>query len=207
MFASLLKLFGCSGKSSKAEESSNGDSLDAQITKSIEDFKNRPIHKVLTSETIDTTADIILLQTVFDNLVEKLPKDYKKEFETVSGWNKPRQAIYIIWILEAEVNNGGFNQFYFNSSGQFADLAPDVLQLVGATRFADLVSRANDVYRAENDKITRHQDGTIEVFSKSYDDNPLNKFDDEFYELYKYENLQQFQIDFIRDNKHFFIDD
>jgi hypothetical protein len=86
-------------------------------------------------------------------------------------------------------------------------LAPDVLQLVGATRFADLVSRANDVYRAENDKITRHQDGTIEVFSKSYDDNPLNKFDDEFYELYKYENLQQFQIDFIRDNKHFFIDD
>lgn len=206
MFASLLKLFGCSGQSNKSDTTSKGDSLDVQISKSIEDFKNRPIHRVLTAEIIDTTSDENLLQTVFDNLSEKLPKDYKKEFQAVTSWNKPRQAIYIIWALEGEVNNGGFNQFYFNSSGQFAELAPGALKLVGATKFADLATRANAVYQKENAKITEHQDGTLEGFSKSYDDNPLNKFDDEFYALYKTENLQQLQVDFVRKNKKFFID-
>lgn len=47
-------------------------------------------------------------------------------------------------------------------------------------------------------KITKHQDGTIEGFSKSYDENPLNDFDTEFYELYQTENLQQIQVDYIR---------
>ena len=206
MFASLLKLFGCSGQSNKGVTTSKDDSLDVQISKSIEDFKNRPVHGVLTSEIIDTTSDENLLQTVFDNLSEKLPKDYKKEFQAVTSWNKPRQAIYIIWALEGEVNNGGFNQFYFNSSGQFAELAPEALKLVGATKFADLVTRANSVYEKENEKITKHQDGTLEGFSKSYDDNPLNKFDDEFYALSDQENLQQLQIDFVRKNKQFFID-
>lgn len=205
MFASLLKLFGCSERSDQTDKKSKNDSLDTQIDKSIEDFKNRPIHKILTIEIIDTTSDENLLQTVFDNLIERLPKDYRKEYATVTSWTKQQQAIYIIWSLEAEVNNGGFNQFYFNSSGQYADLVPDALKLVGANKFADLTIRANMVYKKENEKITKHQDGTLEGFSKSYEDNPLNKFDDEFYDLYKQENLQQLQVDFVRKNKHYFI--
>jgi len=180
--------------------------LDQQISKSIEDFKNRPIHKNLTEQIIDTTSDDNLLQVVFDNLSAKQPTDYQKEYETVLSWNKSRQAIYMIWVLEAEVNNGGYNQFYFNSGGQFYKHLPDVLLLVWANKFADLTMRANNTFEKENPKITQHQDGTIEGFSKSYDDNPLNKFDDVFYELYKMENLQKLQVTFIRNYKTEFID-
>jgi hypothetical protein len=127
------------------------------------------------------------------------------EYQTVLTWTKPQQAIYTIWWLEAEVNNGGYNQFYANSSGQFYKLLPDALKLVGAVKFADLTERANKTYESENKKITEHQDGTVEGFSKSYDDNPLNKFDDEFYDLYKTEDLQQLQVNFIRKNKLEFI--
>lgn len=122
------------------------------------------------------------------------------------SWNNSRQAIYMIWMLEAEVNNGGYNQFYFNPSGQFYNHLPEALELVGANKFADLTKRANDTFEKENPKITQYQDGTLEGFSKSYDDNPLNKFDDEFYDLYKTENLQQIQVDFIRRHKTDFID-
>lgn len=108
--------------------------------------------------------------------------------------------------FEAEVNNGGFNQFYFNPSGQFYEHIPEALKLVGATQFADLTNRANETFEKENRKITKHQDRTLEGFSKSYDDNQLNKFDDEFYDLHKVEHLQQLQIDFIRKNKKEFID-
>ena len=205
LFTTLLNFFGCSGQTDK-----KGGKLskvtEEQVAKSIEDFKNRPIHKVLTEQIIDTTSVDNFLFSVFESLSAKLPTDYEKEYGTVMTWNKSRQAIYMIWLLEAEVNNGGYNQFYFNSSGQFYKQLPDALKLVGANKFSDLTIRANNIYEKENSKITKHQDGTIEGFSKSYDDNPLNKFDDEFYDLYNKEELQQIQVDYIRKHKTEFID-
>ncbi len=205
MFASLFKLFGCSGQTGSKEHSSESDTLNETIKSTIHDFANRPIHKNLTGQIIDTTSDAKLLQIVVDNLTEKLPEDYTNEYQTVLGWTKSQQAIYIIWSLEAEVNNGGYNQFYVNSSGQFAELAPEALKLIGAFKFSDLTARANKLYKKENDKIIKHQDGTLKGFSESYDDNPLNKIDDEFYSLYKKEDLYQLQIDYIRNHKEDFI--
>ena len=74
------------------------------------------------------------------------------------------------------------------------------------TGFAELTQRANDLFEKENEKITKHQDGTIEGFSKSYEDNPLNDLDTEFYDLYETEKLMQIQVDYIRQNKNEFID-
>lgn len=180
--------------------------MDDQIVQSIEAIKNRPIHNELTNEIIHYTSDDELLQMIFDNLTTKLPDNYEKEYETVMTWNKSRQAIYLIWLLEAEVNNGGYNQFYFNSSGQFYKELPAALKLVSANKFADLTERANKIYETENIEITKHQDGTIEGFSKSYEDNPLNELDDEFYELYQNENLHYIQVNYIRKNKNDFTD-
>lgn len=205
IITTILNLFGCSGQTKK-NDSGLSKEMEEQLANSVEAFKNRPIYKELTEQIIDTTSDENLLQVVFDNLSEKHPSDYEKEYETVMSWNKSRQAIYMIWVLESEVNNGGYNQFYFNSSGQFYKHLPEALKLVGALKFADLTERANDTFEKENPKITQHQDGTLEGFSKSYNDNPLNKFDDEFYDLYETENLHQIQADFIRKNKKEFID-
>jgi hypothetical protein len=205
LITTILNFFGCSGQQKK-DEGKLSKEMEEQLANSVEAFKNRPIYKELTEQIIDTTSDENLLQVVFDNLSEKQPADYEKELETLMSWNKSRQAIYMIWALEAEVNNGGYNQFYFNSSGQFYKHLPEALRLVGANKFADLTEKANKTFEKENEKITKHQDGTIEGFSKSYEDNPLNDFDTEFYDLYKTENLQQIQVDFIRKNKKEFID-
>ncbi|MBR9778138.1 MAG: DMP19 family protein [Cytophagales bacterium] len=205
IISTILNLFGCSGRT-KNNDSTKTNDMDDQIAQSIEAFKNRPIHEELTKEIIESTSDDELLQVVFDNLTTKLPDNYEKEYETVMTWNKSRQAIYLIWLLEAEVNNGGYNQFYFNSSGQFYNEIPAALKLVGANKFANMTERANKIYEKENQEITKHQDGTIEGFSKSYEDNPLNDLDDEFYELYQTENLQQIQVNYIRQNKNDFAD-
>jgi hypothetical protein len=201
----ILSFFGCSGQTKKAEGELSKVTKE-QLDQSIEAFKNRPVHKELTEHIIDATSNDNILQVVFDNLSAKLPADYKKEYECVMTWNKSRQAIYMIWALEAEVNNGGYNQFYFNSSGQFYKYLPEALRLVGANKFADLTQQANNIFEMENNKITKHQGGTIEGFSKSYDDNSLNNLDTKFYELYKTENLLQIQVDYIRKNKKDFID-
>ena len=169
LLASILSFLGCS-EQSKEKEGAPSKKTKEQILQSIEAFKNRPIYKELTEQDIDSTSDDDLLQVIFDNLMEKRPDDHEKEYETVMTWNKSRQAIYMIWMLEAEVNNGGYNQFYFNSSVQFAPQLPEVLKLVGANKFAALTQRANDLFEKEYEKITEHMDGSLEGFGKSYED-------------------------------------
>lgn len=196
MFKTIQKLFALLTKTKAQRE------VDEKIDMSINDFLNRPIYKKLTPEIIDSTSDDTLLQTVFDNLSEMFSKD-EDEYQTVVGFNKSQQAIYVIWALEAEVNNGGFNQYYANSSGQFSVLTPDALKLIGANKFSDLITKANKIY--EDESINEHQDGTVEGFSKSYDNNPLDEFDNDFYEYYKDEDLMQLQVAFIRNNKSDFV--
>lgn len=204
MFAGFFCVFSCTVKSK--QENGLSKQMQEQVAKSVEAFKNRTIHKTLTTSIIDDTSDDELLQVVFDNLCEKLPADYEKEYATVLGWNKSRQAIYMIWLLDGEVNNGGYNQFYSNPSGQFYKHLPDALKRVNAIKTADLMLAANNTYETQNDKITKHQDGTLEGFSKSYEDNPLNALDEQFYALSKIENLQKLQVEFIRKYKTDFSD-
>lgn len=205
LISTIVSFFGCSAQTENIDDKKSNE-MDEQIAQSIEAFENRPIYKELTLQRIDSTSDDDLLQVVLDNLYEKQPADYKSEYRSVMTWNKSRQAIYMIWLLEAEVNNGGYNQFYFNSSGQFYKQLPEALRLVGASKFSDLTERANKIFEKENEEIIKHQDGTIEGFSKSYEDNPLNDLDSEFYELYQTENLHQIQVSYIRKNKGDFVD-
>ena len=59
------------------------------------------------------------------------------------------QLLVTIWGLEAEVNNGGFDQYYFNSYGDQAVNAPIALLLIGANQMADLVAAANAAFGQE----------------------------------------------------------
>ena len=51
-----------------------------------------------------------------------------------------------IWGLEADVNNGGFSQYYFNSHGDNSAYAPAALRAVGANAMARIVDQANAVF-------------------------------------------------------------
>lgn len=200
----MQTLAGCSRQTKERERGISKEMASDQAN-SVVASENNPDYKALTEQIIDTTSDENLLQVVFDNLIENLPADYEKKYERVMTWNKSRQTIYMISLLEAEVNNGGYNQFYYNSSGLFYKHLLEALRCIGANKFADLTQKANNTFEIEYEKITKYQDGTMEGFSKSYIDNPLNDLDTEFFELYSTENLQQIQVDFIRKYKTEFI--
>src|SRR5512142_287356 len=65
------------------------------------------------------------------------------------------QVLVTIWGLEADVNNGGFDQYYFNGSGDQAFFAPQALRLVGAHRMAAIVANANAVFGPDGPSRTR----------------------------------------------------
>ncbi len=59
------------------------------------------------------------------------------------------QVLVTIWGLEAEVNNGGFDQYYFNGAGDQAFFAPKALHAIGANTMAEIVTSANAVFGLE----------------------------------------------------------
>ncbi len=129
----------------------------------------------------------------------------KEEFEAVKDLSVGQRASYAVWLVEAEVNNGGFNQFYHNSSGVFAEMDTEAFRIFGAAKFADLMEKANKLYSSIKPELEKKLDGSMESFSKSYEDNPLNDLDTEFYALYSEENLNKLRIDYIRSHINEFI--
>ena len=57
-------------------------------------------------------------------------------------FTEPERVVLAIEAVEREVNNGGFNQFFFNSSREHAYFAPLALRAIGAPQTAELVEGA-----------------------------------------------------------------
>jgi hypothetical protein len=54
----------------------------------------------------------------------------------------PERVFLVIWELESEVNNGGFHQYFYHSSGALAPHVVGALKTIGAPATADIVQRA-----------------------------------------------------------------
>jgi len=54
----------------------------------------------------------------------------------------PQKVFSAIWAVESEVNNGGFSQYFLNSSCETAIFVAKALDTIGAPRTADICRRA-----------------------------------------------------------------
>jgi len=175
-----------------------------EISKSIEEFENRKIYTKLDERTLQKINNDALEQAIMDYIDHKVGENYDRQYEIVTGLSKGFQAIYTTWWVEAEVNNGGFNQYFWNSSGEFAIEAIEGFKEIGAIRNAKLMEKAVTIAIKEMPEMKKfHKQGTLEAFSESYKHTKLNDLDDEFY---KYEeNLSELRITYIRNNPQLFI--
>ncbi len=70
---------------------------------------------------------------------------------------QPERVAYCVDALEREVNNGGFQQFFANSSGDTASDTLAALEALGAAGAADLVRRAIAVFPNAQPPVDREQ--------------------------------------------------
>jgi hypothetical protein len=54
----------------------------------------------------------------------------------------PQKVYSAIWSVESEVNNGGFSQYFQNSSSETAGFVADAFDLIDAPRTAEICRRA-----------------------------------------------------------------
>jgi hypothetical protein len=81
---------------------------------------------------------------VIDRLIRAvgLYGDDETQYEFVKRLSPGLQMMWGTFVVDGEVNNGGFNQFFWNSSGQFAMQAIAGFRLIGAEEHAALVEEA-----------------------------------------------------------------
>tara|TARA_R110002096_G_scaffold354359_2_gene547505 strand:- start:84 stop:497 length:414 start_codon:yes stop_codon:yes gene_type:complete len=96
--------------------------------------------------------------------------------------NEPEQYFHVLWWLEAEVNNGGFDQFFDNSAGNQADITVTALKEIGATNCADILRRACDLFPNSKPSQDRNVQQDQLCAIRDNDEEAFDALDDEFYE-------------------------
>jgi len=108
---------------------------------------------------------------------------YKKDIQSLS--EAERLIVYVDKYL-AEVNNGGFDQYFWNTEGEFADDTLRLLNELNEQDFSRLLKKAIEIFNSEKDE------------DEKYDE--FNELDNEFYKLNvkDYDNLYRLCVENLR---------
>ncbi len=151
----------------------------------------------LNAEILSRASDLEVESMVFDFVLHKINGRYEIEREIISGLAPGTRAFYLTWVVETEVNNGGFNQYYFNTSGMFASEAVGAFEYFGANKHAAVMKEANEVRAKEASAMAQFKDrGTVDAFVESYEHSKLAPIDKKFQELS--EDLSRLRVARIR---------
>ena len=121
-----------------------------------------------------------------------------RHLEILSTLPMPCQYIIAVNAVDGEVNNGGFNQYYFNRSHILTVTAAEALSAIGAPRLADIAQKADWTYSQINTTLGNCEESTMEEFMASYENNPLNEFDTEYYNISEIEQTDKLLIAYIK---------
>lgn len=146
--------------------------------------------------------DILNLQNeeeIILKIGERVWKKTQYDYNNFSNLNEIEKTFIYVDILEGQVNNGGFDQFFFNSSGDFTYEVLESYKNIGAYKTAKIINEAIKLFPTvpvSKDTETRRiimQDLSEEISEK------WNQLDDQFYEYE--ENIVIYMIDYIKKNK------
>lgn len=106
-------------------------------------------------------------------------------FTNCLGKPNDNREFQIIEEFEMELNNGGFNQYFFNSSGKNCFEALAILKTNKKYKTAKLLERAINLINpkkfSEKELIQKLENREVEELSDEKISNELNKLDTEFY--------------------------
>lgn len=92
-----------------------------------------------------------------------------------------RSQVVLADAVESEVNNGGFDQYFLNSSGDGAYLAPDALRALGLRDLAKMVESANAKFPKGPSPAREARLAQMEKLPESVSV-AWNKLDDKFFD-------------------------
>lgn len=180
--------------------------MDGKVAAALDAFANRKIYSTLDANVLRSIKDDDVEQAVMDYAFSKLDGHDDQEEAVLAGLPPGVRALFHTWIVDAEVSNGGFNQYYFNTESEHAEAAVEAFEFFGAPQHASLMKEANAIWSREKSEMAKFKDaGTLEAFSESYEHTNLGPLDDRFYKLP--EDLSRLRIARIRQSPELFSGD
>ena len=139
----------------------------------------------------DTNGSIIEL----DNFIGALCS-YGVDMDKLT---EPQKQFYYNQCLEREINNGGFNQYFINSSGDFAHQTIQSLTAIGANTTAGLLQKAIDQFFDK--KVPQDRDERIKLVKQieKTASEVWEELDQKFFEYA--DDLNTLNLNFIRQHK------
>lgn len=125
--------------------------------------------------------------------------DYGKN---VALLNEYERTIFVTQELENEVNNGGFIQFFDNSSGQFANEIVQAFSKIGAVKTAEICRKAVGAFKQKLPANWEERRALLDEIEDDRVSDILHACDSAFYDCE--EDLEMLNTEYIRNNiEHF----
>lgn len=159
----------------------------------------------LDSATLRSIKDEDLDHAISWYVKEKLYGKGKSENATLDTEPRGVRVFYMTWLVEAEVANGGFNQYFWNSSSAWATQTPDALAELGAVEAAELLRGAIALAAKEapmREKLKAHP-SVLQGFSESYNHSKLEEYDAAFAKVTI--DLQKRRANYVRSHEDLFL--
>jgi hypothetical protein len=154
--------------------------------------------------TLRSIKDEDLEKALMDIVFTRLKANPERASEVIGSLSPEFRVFYISWLVEAEVGNGGFHQFFWNASAQIAPAMPDAIEAIGDAEAADIAWRALSTLIAEKEKFFKfRQVGTLEAYSESAKGSRLNAFDAPFMERAR--GFSALRVRYVRQHERAFV--
>jgi hypothetical protein len=122
--------------------------------------------------------------------------------DDMSELTEPQKLFYLNQNLEREVNNGGFNQYFINSSGDYAHETIPSLKEIRAYITADILQKAIDQF--PDKKVPKERNKRMEIVEQIEDiaNEVWEELDQKFFEYE--DDLNELNIEYVKKHKDFF---
>ena len=153
-------------------------------------------------EILKIENQVICVQTLEKYIYEKL-----HDKTDLASLNQKQRNFILNENILREVNNGGFKQFYLNSSGEFAHETISSLRAIGAIKTSKIVEEANRLF--PNQIVPKDRSKRINTIT-NLDEQVLTKFsllEKKFYKSdpLEIDSIAALQIKYVKENKDSFI--
>lgn len=131
----------------------------------------------ITKEIVENLSEEQIDELVYNRASDKYFETFGEIFENTEK-DKILCQIFACSVLDNEVCNGGFDQFFLNNE-DLTDFALDGLLKIGAIEHYDLLNIAKQIYFEQKDNF------------KDIRNNNLDEIDEKYYELNKIAQIRQ----------------
>lgn len=144
-----------------------------------------------------------------ENIFDVVGETIERKVNEGHALSAAEQTVYVLFVFDSEMQNGGFEQFIMNSTGKYLPLVFLALEEVKARKYASMLHSFVDSLHMDVNELADAHRLSADMQDKvllSLEQQKVNSFDDRYYSYYSRTPLSRIVGRFVLKNKVFACD-